>query len=169
MNKTWSDLLTRTHIVEALGEGFAPEGRHTAWPIPARIDSAVRSSGRVLFIGDAVGACDILTGEGIGQALETGIAAANAIHQGETPADVRAAYSHSLDKTLLADHRMASTLAFMMSSPVVARFVLALVNTNDWTRSHFTRWMFEDEPRAVIFTPRRWHRKFLKRPGAYQQ
>jgi ABC-type antimicrobial peptide transport system ATPase subunit len=100
---------------------------------------------------------------------ETGIAAADAIHNGETPADVRAAYSHSLDKTLLADHRMAATLAFMMSSRLVARFVLSLVNTNDWTRTNFARWMFEDEPRAVIFTPRRWHRKFLKRPGAYQQ
>jgi hypothetical protein len=57
----------------------------------------------------------------------------------------------------------------MMSSPLVARAVLALVNTNNWTRTNFARWMFEDEPRAVIFTPRRWHRKFLKRPGAYQQ
>jgi hypothetical protein len=57
----------------------------------------------------------------------------------------------------------------MMSSPMVARAVLALVNTNNWTRTNFARWMFEDEPRAVIFTPRRWHRKFLKRPGSYQQ
>ncbi len=169
MNETWRDLLTRPHIVEALGEGFTPEDRHTAWPIPARIDSAVRSSGRVLFVGDAVGACDTLTGEGIGQALETGIAAANAIHDGATPADVRAKYSHALDKTLLADHRMSAVLGFMMSSSLVARFVLSLVNINNWTRTNFARWMFEDEPRAVIFTPRRWHRKFLKRPGAYQQ
>jgi hypothetical protein len=27
--------------------------------------------------------------------------------------------------------------------------------------------MFEDEPRAIVATPRRWHRKFLDRPGAY--
>ena len=27
--------------------------------------------------------------------------------------------------------------------------------------------MFEDEARAVVFTPRRWHRRFLARPGAY--
>ena len=168
MNELWRDLLTRPHIVEALGKDFVPENRHTAWPIPARIDSAVRSSGRVLFVGDAVGACDTLTGEGIGQALETGIAAAHAIQSGASPAEVRSAYSHSLDKTLLADHRMSAVLGFMMSSPRVARFVLALVNTNDWTRTNFARWMFEDEPRAVIFTPRRWHRKFLKRPGAYQ-
>ncbi len=169
MNNTWRDLLTRPHIVEALGEGSIPEVRHLAWPIPARIDTAIRSSGRVLFIGDAVCASDTLTGEGIGQALETGIAAANAIHEGSTPADVRAHYSQALDKTLLADHRMAKTLSVMMTSPLIARAVLALVNTNNWTRTNFARWMFEDEPRAVIFTPRRWHRQFLKRPGAYQQ
>jgi hypothetical protein len=25
--------------------------------------------------------------------------------------------------------------------------------------------MFEDEPRAIVLTPRRWHRRFLARPG----
>ena len=45
--------------------------------------------------------------------------------------------------------------------------VLALVDTNNYTRRNFVRWMFEDEPRAIVFTPRRWHRKFLKRSGAY--
>ena len=167
MNELWRDLLTRPHIVEALGDSFVAEDRHTAWPIPARIDSAVRSSGRVLFIGDAVCATDTLTGEGIGQALETGIAAAQAINAGGSASEVRKAYSRSLDHTLLADHRMSSTLGKWMSSPKVARMVLALVDTNDYTRRNFVRWMFEDEPRAIVFTPRRWHRKFLKRSGAY--
>jgi hypothetical protein len=36
-----------------------------------------------------------------------------------------------------------------------------------WGRRNFARWMFEDEPRAVALTPRRWHRRFLRRPGAY--
>lgn len=167
MNDTWRDLLTRPHIVNTLGSGFTPEGRHTAWPIPARIDSAVRSSGRVLFVGDAVCATDTLTGEGIGQALETGIAAAEAIHAGTDSASVRHHYSDSLDNTLLADHRMSAVLGRMLSSPRIAQWVLALVNISPWTRRNFVRWMFEDEPRALVFTPRRWHRQFLKRPGAY--
>ena len=169
MNDTWRDLLTRPHVVEALGPHFSPEGRHTAWPIPARIDSAVRSSGRILFVGDAVCATDTLTGEGIGQALETGIAAAEAIHSGSDAASVRRRYSRSLDKTLLADHRMSAALGKLLASPRITRWVLALVNTNNWTRKNFVRWMFEDETRAVALTPRRWHRQFLKRPGAYQQ
>ena len=169
MNDTWRDLLTRPHVVDALGPHFSPEGRHTAWPIPARIDSAVRSSGRVLFVGDAVCATDTLTGEGIGQALETGIAAAQAIHSGSDSASVRRLYSNALDATLLADHRMSAALGKMLASPRITRWVLALVNTNNWTRKNFVRWMFEDEARAVILTPRRWHRQFLKRPGAFQQ
>ena len=167
MNDLWRDLLTRPHITTVLGEHFVPEDRHTAWPIPARIHDAVRSSGRVLFIGDAVCATDTLTGEGIGQALETGIAAGEAIHECKTAADVRDSYSHKIDSLLLADHRMSSVLSRMLTHPLVARMVLALVDTNNWTRKNFVRWMFEDEARAVVFTPRRWHRRFLARPGAY--
>ena len=167
MNDLWRDLLNRPHITAVLGEHFVPEDRHTAWPIPARIHDAVRSSGRVLFIGDAVCATDTLTGEGIGQALETGIAAGEAIHECNTAADVRDSYSHKIDSLLLADHRMSSVLSRMLTYPVVARMVLALVDTNDWTRKNFVRWMFEDEARAVVLTPRRWHRRFLARPGAY--
>ena len=167
MNDLWRDLLTRPYITETLGEHFVPEDRHTAWPIPSRIHDAVRASGRVLFIGDAVCATDTLTGEGIGQALETGIAAGEAIHECNTAADVRDSYSHKIDSLLLADHRMSSVLSRMLTYPVVARMVLALVDTNNWTRKNFVRWMFEDEARAVVFTPRRWHRRFLARPGAY--
>ncbi len=168
MNDLWRELLTRPHITAVLGEHFVPEDRHTAWPIPARIHHAVRSSGRVLFIGDAVCATDTLTGEGIGQALETGIAAGEAIHECNTAADVRDSYSHKIDSLLLADHRMSSILGRMLTHPLVARMVLALVDTNNWTRKNFVRWMFEDEARAVVFTPRRWHRRFLARPGAYE-
>jgi geranylgeranyl reductase family protein len=168
MNDLWRDLLTRPYITETLGEHFEPEDRHTAWPIPARIHDAVRSSGRVLFIGDAVCATDTLTGEGIGQALETGIAAGEAIHECNTAADVRDSYSRKIDSLLLADHRMSSVLSRLLTYPLVARMVLALVDSNNWTRKNFVRWMFEDEARAVVFTPRRWHRGFLTRPGAYQ-
>ncbi|MEI6299513.1 MAG: NAD(P)/FAD-dependent oxidoreductase [Actinomycetota bacterium] len=168
MNDTWRDLLTRPHIREALGGDFVPEDRHTAWPIPARIDEAVRSSGRVLFIGDAVCATDTLTGEGIGQALETGIAAAESIDAGNSPVEVRTHYSRAIDKTLLADHRMSVALSSVLARPFFTRLVLSLVDTNNWTRTNFARWMFEDEPRAIVLTPRRWHRKFLSRSGAYE-
>ena len=79
MAELWRDLIARPHVVEALGPGFQLEGRHTAWPIPARIDELSLSVGRVLFVGDAAAATDVMTGEGIGQALLTGRVAAEAI------------------------------------------------------------------------------------------
>jgi hypothetical protein len=60
---------------------------------------------------------------------------------------------------------MSVTLGAILKSELGARGALRLANTNDWTRRNFVRWMFEDEPRAAIFTPSRWHRGFLKRPG----
>ena len=36
----WAGLLDRPHIAAALGPQATPEGRHLAWPIPARVDQA---------------------------------------------------------------------------------------------------------------------------------
>ena len=79
MKALWAGLLDRPHIRAALGPRAAGEGRHTAWPIPARIDAAPLTAGRVLLTGDAAMATDVMTGEGIGQALLTGRLAAEAI------------------------------------------------------------------------------------------
>jgi geranylgeranyl reductase family protein len=165
MKKVWDDLLKRRHIVDALGPGFRMIDRHTAWPIPADVTSAVLSSGNVLFVGDAARATDTLTGEGIGQALETGILAAEAIIGGG--GEVAMNYEAAVRRNLFADHRMSRLLGKLLDSTLVTRGALRVVATNDWTKRNFARWMFEDEPRAAVFTPRRWHRRFLDRDGAY--
>ncbi len=167
MKKTWTDLPTRAHIADSLGPNAVPEGRHTAWPIPASVNKATRHVDRVLFVGDAVCATDTLTGEGIGQALLTGMLAADAIATSESGQKVGRRYSTSVDKNLVADHRMSAVLSRALASPRGAQLALRIVDTNDWTRRNFVRWMFEDEPRAALFTPRRWHRGFLARDGAY--
>jgi hypothetical protein len=48
-----------------------------------------------------------------------------------------------------------------------ARAALRIAGATPWTRRSFARWLFEDEPRAAALTPRRWHRRFLRRPGAF--
>lgn len=164
MKREWADLLSQRHIVDALGPGFGLVDRHTAWPIPAGITDAVLSSGNVLFVGDAARATDALTGEGIGQALETGILAAEAIIAG---GNVAKDYESSVRRHLFADHRMSVALGKLLRSPIVTRGAIRAAATNGWTRTNFARWMFEDEPRAALFTPRRWHRGFLDRDGAY--
>jgi len=165
----WVDLLARPHIVEALGAGFEMEDRHTAWPIPAGIDHAVLSTGRVLLVGDAARATDVMTGEGIGQAILTGRLAAEAIvlAGGLNPDVARARYDADVHHHLLADHRMSALLTKALAHGRGARGAIRIIGASDWGRRNFARWMFEDEPRALALTPRRWHRKFLRRPGAF--
>jgi geranylgeranyl reductase family protein len=170
MKELWIDLLTRPHIVDALGPDFELEDRHTAWPIPARVDEAVLASGRVLFTGDAAMATDVMTGEGIGQALLTGRLAAEAIvAAGALQPDAAArGYETAVAHHLFADHRMSLALGSVLTKPWGARGAIRVVAASgDWGRRNFARWMFEDEPRALLLTPSRWHRRFLARPGAY--
>jgi menaquinone-9 beta-reductase len=79
MKAMWASLADRPHIRAVLGPDAVAEDEVKAWPIPADIAHATLSDGRVLFIGDAARACDVLTGEGIGQAIQTGSYAAEAI------------------------------------------------------------------------------------------
>jgi geranylgeranyl reductase family protein len=170
MADLWRDLLRRPHVVEALGPGFRLEGRHTAWPIPARIDDIALTADRVLFVGDAAAATDVLTGEGIGQALVTGRVAAEAILEGGAlqPGTVADRYEAAVEHELFADHRMSKRLGRVLAHERGARGALRVVAASgEWGRRNFARWMFEDEPRAIATSPRRWHRGVLARPGAY--
>jgi menaquinone-9 beta-reductase len=168
----WRRLLARPALVEVLGPSPEPEGPHRAWPIPARITTTTLAAGRVLFVGDAARATDVFTGEGIGQALLTGRLAAEAIVRavdgGQTPERVSDAYRREALGELAPDHRMASTLSRMMSSSLVGEASIALVGLNDWTRRNTARWLFEDSPRGIALTPRRWRRGVLSGPAAYR-
>src|SRR5687768_9101810 len=64
MGPLWPELLARPHIAAVLGPDARPESPHKAWPIPARIDEAVLTTTRTLFVGDAAAATDAMTGEG---------------------------------------------------------------------------------------------------------
>ena len=153
----WPELLARPHIAGVVGE---PEAPHKAWPIPARVERTplAAAGGRALFVGDAARACDPMTGEGIGQALETGMLAADAIlHAGGLQPEAAAAfYRHAVGRGLAVDNRFAAVLSHVLRSPVRARGSLRVAGLTDWTRRNFARWLFEDYPRAVLLTPSRW-------------
>jgi geranylgeranyl reductase family protein len=174
----WRDLLDRPHIRQVLGRGAEPEAPHRAWPIPARIDDAVLTGRRTLFVGDAAAASDRLTGEGIAQALLSGILAAGAIvgtdgtradgTRSEAPGVVTARYRRAVRRALVADHRMSMLLIRAVRHRRGVHAGLRLAGATDWTRRNFARWLFEDYPRAVLATPRRWHRGMFSGPGAYR-
>ncbi|MEL6982865.1 MAG: NAD(P)/FAD-dependent oxidoreductase, partial [Actinomycetota bacterium] len=168
MKQLWPDLLARPHVVEALGPDAEPESGHRAWPIPARLGRLPVAEGPVLFIGDALAAADPMTGEGIGQAIETGQAAIEAI--AENPGDRTAAaeqYRSLLDKGMARDHQLASGLGRVLQSRRGAEGAVRIAGATAWTRRNFARWLFEDYPRAALVTPHRWHRRLFTSPGAY--
>ena len=75
LKELWGDILQRPLVREILGADALPEDRVRAWPIPTRYDPTSLADGRVLFAGDAAGVVDPMTGEGIAQAIETGMLA----------------------------------------------------------------------------------------------
>jgi geranylgeranyl reductase family protein len=165
----WTDLLQRPVVREILGRDAAPDDRVRAWPIPTRYEPASLADGRVLFVGDAAAVVDPMTGEGIAQALETGMLAAGAIVDlgRADPHGVGDLYRHMVARSLGADLRFAAGLQRLLARPLGARAAVRAVATNAWTRRNFARWMFEDYPRAALLTPRRWHRQMFAASGAY--
>ena len=168
MAALWRDLLQRPHIADVLGNNEA-EGPHRAWPIPARLPHIGLTGPRTFFVGDAATATDPMTGEGIGQALETAMLAAQAIiTAGATqPALAATTYERTARAALSTDHRFANALSKVLASPGRTSASLRLIDANDWTRRNFARWMFEDYPRAMALTPRRWHRSMFTGDGAW--
>ena len=79
-----------------------------------------------------------------------------------------AQYRDDVRRELVADDRMARILIPLLAKPTVAGAALKATGATAWTRRNFARWMFEDYPRAMIATPRRWHRGMFTGPGAYQ-
>ena len=159
----WQQILKRSHVREALGATAVVEEKFMAWPIPANITRSSLSHGRVLFVGDAARATDVLTGEGIGQALLTGMLAGEAA----AATDPARAYERAVRHHFFADHRMSALLGRVLANERLARGAMRVIDGGEWRKQKFVRWMFEDEPRASAFTPRRWHRGYLSSRGAY--
>lgn len=168
MGQLWSEILARPHIREVLGPDAELDGAPRAWPIPARSEGLALTAGRALFVGDAAAAADPLTGEGIGQALATGRWAAEAVLGGGSPSDVARRYERQVRDHLHADHAMSQLLGRAIGHRKGARIAIGLAGLTPWTRRNFARWLFEDYPRSVITTPRRWHAGMFTGPGAYR-
>jgi geranylgeranyl reductase family protein len=169
MGRIWPELLARPHIAAVLGPDASPESPHRAWPIPARVDSVTLATRRTLFTGDAAAATDPMTGEGIGQALLTGVLAADAIGAGGLEAaSVVDTYVRAAREALVADHRMSMLLIRALKHRKGARTAVRIAGATGWTRRNFARWLFEDYPRSVITTPRRWRRGMFTGPGAFR-
>jgi flavin-dependent dehydrogenase len=110
-----------------------------------------------------------MTGEGIAQALLTGRIAGDAICAAgpSNPQKATSNYELSVRRELVADHHMSVLLGRALKHRKGARGAVRIAGATAWTRRNFARWLFEDYPRAMLLTPRRWHPKMFTGPGAY--
>jgi len=156
----WPDLLRRPAVRTALGPNAIPTESVRAWPIPGRYDRSRLQQRRVLYAGDAANVVDPMTGEGIGQAIETGMLAATAIATGRD-------YATLVHRTIGRDLRFAALLQRALAGPRRASVELRLVGLTRHTRTAFARWLWEGYPRALLLTPDRWRRGAFTHPGAW--
>ncbi len=165
------DLLNRPEIADVLGPQAVAISPWKAWPIPARIADTTPHAlgGRVLFAGDAVRACDPMTGEGIAQAFETAEMAAQAIGAAgpRDPAAAGRRYERRLRWGLAVDDKLSRAFSAVLARDQGSSKALRLAETSDWLLRNFARWMFEDYPRAALATPHRWRPRMFSRPGAF--
>ena len=104
------------------------------------------------------------------QNLDTWEAYSAAIERGELDAGRTVAiYDRSVRDALVADHQMSLLLIRALRHRKGARAAVRVAGATDWTRRNFARWLFEDYPRAVLTTPRRWHRDVFNARGAYDR
>jgi flavin-dependent dehydrogenase len=171
MKRLWPDILARPSVRAVLGDAATPSAAHRAWPIPARIHAVQLATGRSLFVGDAAAATDPMTGEGIGQALQTGVLAAESVLAAGAldPAHARRYYRAAVHRELVADHHMSTLLLRALARPRGAELAVRVAGASGWTRRNFARWLFEDYPRAALLTPERWRRGMFTGAGAYER
>jgi flavin-dependent dehydrogenase len=168
MAELYRNFTARADVRERLGGEVDVTDRAWAWPIPSDPDLGILGAGRILLCGDAAYLADPLTGEGIGQGLLSGRLAAECIAADGSPEHVQRLYRERIDRELGRDLRFARLMLNVVRHRRGIEWGLRVAGLTDWTRRNFARWMFEDYPRAYVFTPARWGEHSMHGKGAYQ-
>jgi flavin-dependent dehydrogenase len=75
-----------------------------------------------------------MTGEGIAQALETGVLAIESLTN-------HTEYARAVHRTIGRDLKFASALQAILRYPLGARGAIRAADLTPWTRRQFARWM----------------------------
>ncbi len=159
--RSGASLVDRPSLRRALGPDAEPEGTVRAWPIPADYDRDRLTHGRVLFVGDAGNVVDPMTGEGIAQASRADCSRRAPSRPAAERRQPRATAPTSTASSAPTSGSPACC-STSCASPLGARAAIRAASLTPWTRRNFARWMWEDYPRALLLTPRRWHRNMFK-------
>ena len=114
-----------------------------------------------------------MSGEGIAQALEMGIAAGEAIavrDSADDGGDVAAVYVDAL-KNLVTEQAVSSVASRVLTRRATAELVCSAVASTEPTRRAAARLIFDDATRARVAVPDAWVRLLRRRaapgPGPY--
>ncbi len=167
IRRLYDEFLSRADVIERIGRHNADESKFQAWPLPTDTSVTRVGRGRVLLVGDAARLIDPMTGEGIGQAMASGRIAAATIARDIAPPELAEQYRRRIDAEIGHDLRLAQAGLRIMRRRRGAEWSLRLAGATPWTRRNVCRWMFEDYPRALLTTPRRWRGYSMRGRGAY--
>jgi geranylgeranyl reductase family protein len=171
VTRHWNDFIAQPYVRDVLGPDVVAEGPLRAWPIPSHVGRAplAAANGRVLFVGDAARAADSLTYEGIGQGLETSELAARAIGAAgpDQPDRAAKAYRRNVLGGLAVDDWVGNCLSRHLARTRHPSRWMTIATATPQIRRFFPRWMFEDYPRGLPLTPRRWRQGNFDSPPAF--
>jgi geranylgeranyl reductase family protein len=167
LRRAWTDTLASAFFTSLLGHGATLEGAVRAWPIPTgvRRQDLTAWGGRILFLGDAAATADPFTGEGIAQALESGVLAAHAVLAGGT--DGAATYESMIARALFTEQRISRGARALLSVPLGARAAIRGTGLGPRITNLVGRWLYEEYPRTVLTRPGSWRALRAVRPGAF--
>jgi hypothetical protein len=69
---------------------------------------------------------------------------------------------------MAVDHRLSQFFSGILARPGGSDRALGVADSSERARRQFTRWMFEDYPRAAPLTPYRWRRGMASGEGAFR-
>jgi geranylgeranyl reductase family protein len=170
LKSAWNAALRSTFLTSLLGADAHLEGSVRAWPIPTGVRRAdcAEWDGTILFLGDAAGTADPFTGEGIAQALESGVLAAESVIAGGV-AGAADRYVALLGHALFTEQVMARLARSLISSPLGARAALRGTALGPRVAAIVGRWLYEEYPRTVLTRPHTWRSLRRPRPGAFAE
>jgi geranylgeranyl reductase family protein len=135
----------------------APEGKISGWGLPLGSKKRAVSGNNFLLLGDAGSFIDPFTGEGIGNAIISGLVASRvavkAIQKSDYSENFLAAYDSEMYLKLWNELKLSYTLQKLSTKPWLFNFVVNRLHNNTAMRDIFTNMFYDLNLRAQMQNP----------------
>ena len=143
-----------------LAERFAnakPISGISAWDLPLGSKKVALSGNRFLLAGDAASLVDPFTGEGVGNAMWSGFAAAEhiekALASGQFDQKFNSRYDRFVYKKLWSEMKLSTTIQNLINKPWLFKLVMNHAAGNEFLKQSVTRMIDDLEERKKLRRP----------------